>query len=288
MQHAPLNELYYEYQIGDLDKIEFEGAIYNYLINNQDKTFLFHWKDEEYEDFISWFCPRLQKTIEAYQETGASFDAFVNKFLLLASKEYRIKTVSNAVTEYSTWSARVPDMYVYSEPPVYTYNDNNDLITQLVIDKKGRRNTKQLLALVLKCYYHISPDFAEKIAPLLGITAHDLTEMLNQLRKIRQKRDDYIYSLKERIYCQFYRCIVYDKKLSLTSENTSEYFRLKQQLERGKQRLEKMRMRMAGIRTDATNKQVADIIGVRKGTIDSCLYKLKLKWDNLAKNAELN
>ena len=283
-----LNELYSGYYTGELERTKFEGLIYNYLVRNREKTSIGHWKRDEYEDFISWFYPRLQTAIDSYQETGASFEAFLAKYLLISAKEYQVRNTTNSVIEYSTWSARVSEMYACEEAPVYIHNKTEDTITQLIINKKGKKNTRRILALILKCYYYVSEDFAEKIAPMIGVNTSELTEMLSRIRKIREEKDDKIYLTKERIYCQFYRCIVYEKRLSLVQENTTVHNKLKFRLEKARQRLEKMRGRIKNIRTEATNKQIAEVIGITKGTVDASLHRLKARWKTMAKKAELN
>jgi len=116
----------------------------------------------------------------------------------------------------------------------------------------------------------------------------ELIEMLNKLRKIRQNKDDNIYLLKERIFCQFYRCIIYEKKLSLLRENTLAYKSQLRQLERARDRLDKMRDRLTRIRKEATHKQIAEVIGITKGTVDASLHRLKAKWEKMSKKADLN
>jgi len=283
-----LNKLYFNYLLGDIDRSEFEGNIYDYYLNNQEKTLLGHWKKDEYEDFLSWFYPRLKRSIDSYREKGASFEAYFKKYFLISSREYRVRKVTNAVTEYSAWSARVPDMYVREEAPSYTVNKTEDLIAELISDKKGRKNTRRILALILKCYYYVSDNFAEKIAKKIGVSSDELIEKLTKIRKIRQKKDDEIYYLKERIYCQYYRCIIYEKKLSLAKENPTAYNKLKIKRDKARQRLEKMRSRLSTIRTEATNKQIAEVIGITKGTVDASLSRLKTRWRELAKKANLN
>jgi len=287
MQHT-LNELYSEFMTGELDRSRLEGLIYRYLVYNQEKTCISHWKHDEYEDFISWFYPRLKMAIDSYRETGSSFEAFMSKYLLISSKEYHVRTTTNSVIEYSAWLARIPEMYAHEEPPVYIHKNAGKVITQLVIDKKGRRNSRRILALVLKCYYYISDDFAEKIAPMIGITAKELAEMLSKIRETRKIRDDKIYCIKERIYRQFYRCIIYDKRLTLLKENTAAFKKLELRLQKARSRLEKMRKNITSIRTEATNKQIAEVMGTTKGTVDASLSRLKMKWENMSKKAGLN
>jgi len=283
-----LNYFYSVFLSGEMSLADFESCIYEFLVYNKEKTNLCHWKDEDYEDFISWFYPRLKTAIETYNDIGASFEAFMSKYLLISAKEYHVRKTIDSVTEYSAWSARVPEMYVREEAPAYIHNDAQKVITQLLIDKKGRRNSKRILALILKCYYYVSEDFAEKVAPLIGMEKNELLKMLSVIRKKRQEKDDNIYFMKERIYRQFYKCIIYEKRMTMIRENTNSYIRLKDRLERARIRLEKMRARLAGIRKEASNSQIADVIGITKGTVDASLYRLKTKWENMSKNADLN
>ncbi|MDR2542439.1 MAG: hypothetical protein LBC80_03195 [Treponema sp.] len=297
MLQQSLNELYSEYLAGELARTEFEGSIYSYLIYNQEKTCLGHWKRDDYEDYISWFYPRLRKAIDSYKDVGASFDAYIAKVLLISSKEYRVRITSNEITEYSSWSAQIPDFFVREETVSYMSASNTpanlnknveNVIAKLIIDKKGRRSTRRILALILKCYYYVSDDFAEAIAPRIGIDSKELIEKLDEIRSIRQKKDDAIFYLKERIYTQFLRCHIYEKKLSLYHEKDIKHNKLKLQYEKAKQRLEKMRKRLSVARKDATNQQIAEIIGISKGTVDASLHRLKAKWKLLSKNADLN
>ena len=283
-----LNSLFSKYTTGIIKRGEFEGLIYQYLEKNQDKTSLSHWKHDDYKDYLSWFYPRLHKSIDSYRETGASFEAYIGSVLHLAAKEYRVQIITNSVIEYAAWSVHVPELYAREESPAYKYEKQESALSQSIIEHKGRKSPKQLLALILKCYYYVSDDFLDRIACHTGVDMKKLREMVDKMRTIRQKRDDEIYFMKERIYCQYYRCIVYEKRLSYIPENTSAYIKLKLRLERARRRLENMRKRITGIRTDATNREVAEVIGISKGAVDASLYRLKTKWDIMADKSILN
>jgi hypothetical protein len=288
MEQYSLNELYLKYSTGIIDRAEFEGLIYMYFFLNREKTCLSYWKNEEYEDCISWFYPRMKKAIDTYKEIGSSFEAYMNKFLMVSSKEYRVRKTTKSFIEYSAWGAQVPDLYAREESPGYFKEKKDDLLPELTILQNQRKNTRQILALVLKCYYYVSDDLLDKIASVIEMDKDELRKMIERMRKIRQKKDDEIYLMKERIYGQYYRCIVYEKRLSLMQENTASYDKLKLRRDKARLRLEKMRKRLSRIRTDATNKQVAEVIGIRKGTVDASLYKLKVKLDKMAEKSHLN
>ena len=288
MKQDYLTILFSRYAKGLYSRSKFEGLAYQYLMKNQDKTYLNQWKFNEYEDFLSWFYQRLHKAIDSYSEAAGSFDGYIYSVMRKAAKEYHVKTTTKSVIEYSAWSAHVPDLYVQDEGCVYQTEKllpaeaSKKILSSFFNEQKSLNNPRQLLALILKCYYYVSDDLIEKIAHCIGINKEILTAMLKNIRVLRQKKDDQIYRMKERIHCQYYRCIVYEKRLSYITENTTTHTRLKQQLEKARVRLEKMRQRMASIRTDASNGQIAKIIGVSKGTVDSSLYRLKNKRDAMS------
>ncbi|MDR0323299.1 MAG: hypothetical protein LBI12_02490 [Treponema sp.] len=288
MQKYLLDELHSNFIKGKIKRADFEGAIYNYYLCNQDKTCLRHWTSDEYEDYISWFYPRFKKAIDSYKEIGSTFGAFLGKYMALSSKEYHVRQKTQRVIEYSAWSARAPDLYTHEESAEYYHEKDENILSKLIDNKSGRKNTRRILALVLKCYYYISADFIERIAPKIGIDSNELKEMLEKICKIRQKKDDAIYRMKERIYCQYYKCFVYEKRLSFIHEDTAAFNKLKLRLEKTRLRLERMRMRLKRIRTEATNQQIAEVLNIKKGTVDASLHKLKAKLDVLAEKSMLN
>jgi len=288
MQEHTLNVLYSMFIERKINRGEFEGQVFNYLIKNQAKIITRYWKSDEYEEFISWFYPRLNKAIDTYKETGSSFEIYLLNIIRTAAKEYRMRTIINVVTEQSAWNAQIPEFYAREESPVYLNDKTDNELSQIILKSKKRKNSKQLLALILKCYYYISDELIDKIAVHTGFEARILKEMIEKLRIIREKREDAIYRMKERIYGQFYRCIVYEHRLSYVTDNTTAYYKLKQRLEKARNRLEKMRKRALKIKTYASNREIAGVIGVSKGSVDASLYKLKTKLNAMADKSILN
>jgi DNA-directed RNA polymerase specialized sigma24 family protein len=277
MQQKSLNYFYSQYSKGKLERSKLEGLIYIHLIENQGRTRLYMWNRVEYEDFISWFFPRMQKSIDTYCKTASAFESFIYTILHVSAREFRVRSVTNSVTEYSAWSARIPDYYAHEDLPAYL---TEKVQSSLSFENCKRKNVKQLTVLILKCYYYVSEDFLDRLLPETGIDRKKIMEMIEKIRILRAKHDDAIYHFKERIHCQYYRCIVYEKRLSYLSENMSAYAKLKIKLEKARERLDKMRKRIASIRTSATNKQIAEVIGISKGAVDSHLFTLKNKWEN--------
>jgi len=135
------------------------------------------------------------------------------------------------------------------------------------------------LILLLKCSSYVSPDFLERVAPRLKIKPEVLGEMIGRLREQRAKRERKISLLRERANCQFFRCIFYEKSLQSMPQNSIATLRLRERLERGRNRLEKMRKRLKRLRPDPSNRQIAEVLGIAKGTVDVALHRLKVKWN---------
>jgi hypothetical protein len=121
----------------------------------------------------------------------------------------------------------------------------------------------------------VSDEFLERIAPAIGMEVKEIKSMIEKLRVWRMRRDETIRVLQERIFCQFYRCIVFEKRLRSTSEGSVRYEKLSKNLKGARERLASMRKRLSGIRVDATNQQVADLLGITKGAVSSNLHALR-------------
>jgi len=55
---------------------------------------------------------------------------------------------------------------------------------------------------------------------------------------------------------------------------------MKAKLKKARKRLEAMRKRYSKTRSAPTNKEVADVIGVSKSTVDVSLHKLRNRWND--------
>jgi hypothetical protein len=217
----------------------------------------------------------LSRAIDKYRETGASFEAYIAAMVRWSAREYRSRLADHHVTEYAAWTLRSSELMVHNSEPEYLPPESS---RQTVF------TPRQILFLLLKSYYYISDDFLDRIAPRVGMEKEKLASLINRLRELRTDREEEIRRLQERTHCQFYRCITFEKRLNAAPENSAHYAKMKSRLERARIRLTAMRKRLAGIRTDATNRQIAEVLGIPKGTVDSNLHTLKNRINREALN----
>jgi len=280
-----LNNLYAQYAQGALERKKFESLIIEDILREHRYYNLWEKEKDTRYDFVSWIYPRLHNAVDNYKvSVGATFESYISTLVRWSFREYRARLANRQSVEYAVLTAREsPNMYVHGTEPVYCENESA-IISEDEIPLKLAKNPRQLLILVLKCYYYVSDDFLERLAPQVGVDKQILCHMIDTLRRQRIKRHDYIRIMQERIHSQYFRCIIYENNLRVVQRDTMLSQKLEIQLEKAWQRFRTMRKRYSNIRTEATNQQIADLLKVSKGTVDANLHALKTRL-NKNKNA---
>jgi hypothetical protein len=202
--NLPLSKLLTRYSLGLISKKELESHIFKFALDNCQEFRPYKWNDEEYMDFVCALYPRISRAIDNYQDTGASFDAYIASLVRWGIRERRSREADRHVVEYTCWEAKALDeAAVHEEEEVYSEPEP-------AFDKVS--NPRQVLVLLLKSYQYMSPDLLERISPALDMDKEKLGELIDGLRKLRLEREERIKTFQERIYSQFYRCIVLEKK----------------------------------------------------------------------------
>ncbi|MDR0998870.1 MAG: hypothetical protein LBL70_07365, partial [Treponema sp.] len=222
-----LNELYRQYVKGGLGRKEFEGIIFRIMLKNVQYFYFTDWDKDEYVDYLCWLYPRLSNAIDNYREKGYSFSTHIIALVRYSMKEYRSRQADHYITEFAAWTAHAAEMEVHNREPEYLAEMSPDSASPpatLVSSPRAKtvkvppenipvNNPRQILLLLLKSYYFVSDDFLERIAPAIGMKAEKIRGMIEKLRGWRTRRDEAVRVLQERIVCQFYRCIVIEKRL---------------------------------------------------------------------------
>jgi hypothetical protein len=267
---SSLNHFYGQYALGLLGKKEFEGLIFKTVLGNRRYFHFFDGDENETIDYLCWLYPRLSQAVINYKETGASFSAYISAMVRLSAREYRSRETDHHITEYAALTAQALDMEVRSPDVVYPEPERPQ--------PRPIMNPRQIMLLVMKSYHFISEDFLDRIAPAVGMAREQLKDMMDEMQKIRACREEEIRLQQERVYCQFYRCITFEKRLCAAARDSARRQRMQGQLERAQERLAGMRKRLTGVRVDATNQQIADVLGIAKGSVASGLFAVRSHW----------
>jgi DNA-directed RNA polymerase specialized sigma24 family protein len=273
---VPLNDLYADYAAGTLKKRKFEAAIFkriqDYVINRG----LPGWSREDLDDYASWFFLRISKAIDTYRETGSSFESYISTMIRMTTKEYHARQVRGYAKEAAAWVTQIPDMYACESTVEY-----EDHITVEAEEPVKVTNPRQMLILILKCSANLSADFVNKVSPSLGVEPKILGRMISHLKRQREKRETETMLLSQRAGRQLYRCILFEHNLRAMTDDGVAARRLRNRLEKGRSILTRMRKRLAKVRLDPSNAQIANLLGISKGTVDAVLHKLRAQEKNL-------
>jgi len=267
---TPLSDFYRLYIEGNLPKKIFEGRIFQHLLNNFEKFRMFNGNRERWNDFLSWLYPRFARAIDLYRDMGSSFDAYITGLVNSAAREYRFRESDHNITEYVCWRAKAEENILFENEPEY-------LEEKKVVSVPDDINPKQILFLLLKSYFFVSNEFVEQVAKAIGMDVSVVQGMIDELRKRRSEKEAEIMDLRERIHCQHYRCLAYEKRMLNAQPGTEHHEMMKKRLERAKKRYKTMRKRLGGMRMSASNRMIADILGIPRGTVDSSLFAIKTR-----------
>ena len=264
----PLSDLYQLYAMGELPKKDLEGLIFQHLLDSFERFRLNNWDLDLWNDFLVWLYPRFSRAIDLYRELGSSFDSYMAGLVNSAVREYRCREADHSVTEYVCWQARSEEMLIRESEPEYLedrkpFSLPNDI------------SPRQVLFLLLKSYFFVSDGFVEKVAKAISMDVDSVRAMINELKKRRSAKEAEIQDLKERLHCQHYRCLAYQKRMSITQPGTEYHEKMKRRLERAKKRFYAMKKRLGGMRMSASNRMIADVLGIPRGTVDSSLFAIK-------------
>jgi hypothetical protein len=260
--------MYQQYIGGKLSKKDFEGEIFKYLLVNFEHFRFFGGKRDNWNEFLSWLYPRFARAIDLYRDLGSSFDAYVAGIVRSSAREYRCREADHTLTEYVCWQARTEEMMLLENEPEYSDCKKDVSIPHDI-------NPRQVLFLLLKSYFFVSDEFVKRVALSIGMNPEAVQKMIDELRKRRSEKESEILDLRERLHCQHYRCLTYQKRMMNIQQGTEYYTRMKERFERARRRFSTMKARLGKMRMAASNKLIAEVMSIPQGTVDSGLFAIK-------------
>jgi hypothetical protein len=134
---------------------------------------------------------------------------------------------------------------------------------------------KQILVLLLKSYYFAPEELVQRVSRAIKIKTETVIGMIDKLRILRAQKEMDFAALRDRLHCQHYRCLAYEKRMNAAPQGSACYEKLRDRFRRAKLRFFSMKRRLERLRVDASNRMIADVLGIPKGTVDSCLFAVK-------------
>jgi len=235
----------------------------------------FGWDEDACSEFYLFFHPRLLRVLSRFRDQGKPFESYLTAVLQWQARSF----VRRRKKDERAWvmgfrlspdggpaagpdpveapdRARSPALELRGAPPLR------------VGDRRG------LLYLVLKCCRRLDAGELAAAAEATGVEPRLLARLVEQLRAGTEAAESRLEKLRERRNRAFSEARLLEAELAGETEpGTVEALRLR--IAAANRRMSTAVARMARVRRDPTNREVARALGVPKGTVDCSLFLLK-------------
>jgi RNA polymerase sigma factor (sigma-70 family) len=240
------------------------------------------WDEDACGDFYVFVHSRMLRLVARFQDQGKPFESYLwavlgwqlRNFARERRDRERAWRVSLRVGYAEEERSRAPavDADPCDEAPGTSALRNPVLLRSLSTDADRRH----LLFLLLKCCRLLDPADAGPLAAAAGVSVRYLLDTASALRPMRQARErrlDIFRCRRNRSYTA-----VQLLEAECASETDPERLAaLQARLERARRCMHSSSRRMARVGVSPTNREIALVLGIPKGTVDSGLYWLKRK-----------
>ena len=246
--------------------------IYNYPLGK------FQASEDDCGEFYLFFYPRLLRTLKHFQDRGKPFEWYFNSVLRWHYKVY----CSRKRKDQIRWAvARDVLFWELPEPdsPFSAFAMSSDRCQRIIpLDRfEGSREStcrKRILFLALKNARHLDDSAVSWISGLTGIEEEHLIAMVGRLRSNLYKRELRLHKLYRRQNKIFMKIFLFQRDLlwEVDPEIKSE---LALSLCELRTTLRSVQRKIRRVRLHPSNREIAELLQVPKGTIDTSLYWLR-------------
>lgn len=243
----------------------------------------YNWDYDSCVDFYLDFYPKLTRLINSFEYKGISFNAILRntiKWQLCSyyRKRQRRGRIDYCLRYHCMIEAEAVADSVSAMPVLHELKLTKKAAELLEIDSAGRVKRKglrrQLIMLALKSAYFLDDTYMNKIAQLSGCSCEWLSESIRKLRQANIHRRDRYERYNIRISKAYINLCRIHKEL----ENCSLPFEKNQlllQRDHYSIRLKRAGAARSRVVLSPTNREIAGIMELPKGSVDSGLYFLK-------------
>lgn len=239
------------------------------------------WDNDKCSDFYLFFYQRLLRLIKAFEYQGISFQALLkNTIIWQMNSFYRQNKVSKNMNHCIKYDCMLQADAVYDSSPLKELKVTPDARYRLTMNREGEiendRIKKRLVMLALKNANYIDETYIRKISELTGYSNCWLSDSVFQLRSQSEFRRGRLEVYSNRANKAFLELCQIHRELGLCC-SPAEHQILNRKLEVLKKRMLRACRGRNSVLTNPTNCEIAGIMRMPKGSIDSGLYSLRAK-----------
>lgn len=234
--------------------------------------------EDDSGEFLLFLYPRFLRFIENFSPAGKPFENYFRRSLRWQIKSYATR-MKNRRARYKAeecpglW----PDGCVYGEEEV---RESGTLYGPEFFDRSGEEPSiadtrkRRLVVLALKGCTGMDDHQLERVARQIGISPPWLVLQRDRLEERLRKKDPRLATLRRRRNTAFATIVQVQGELSGCIEPRRRA-RLAHRLKVHRKRLETARALLSRVPLRPTNDEIALILGIPKGSVDSTMYYLR-------------
>jgi RNA polymerase sigma factor (sigma-70 family) len=233
----------------------------------------FGWDEDACADFYAWFHPRLLRMLGRFRDQGKPFESYLVSVLHWQARSFarRIRRREEAWNAGPRLVAAEGGGGALPEAAEEAAAVGGLRAPLPLLVNSGRRG---LLYLVLKCCRHLDASSLPAAAAATGIAPHRLARIVERLRTGLEPCERRLEALRLRRNGAFSRARILESALA-RAVDPGEAAEVRRRLDAANRCLAATVRRMAHVRRDPTNREVARVLGIPKGTVDCGLFQLK-------------
>lgn len=249
--------------------------------------------DDLWHDYLCDCLPRIKRAIDGFEYDGREFFPYLHRCMQFHMRDYlkshRIKELRRSQLAGYTQTMENPEDLCCDETPVQRdIEDRIDSSLQSSHEPKPQQakdffelspDSRRMTLLILRLSTWLNDPTIDRFAEITGLSPEWLHEKVDLIRaELAEDRARYaklsdrsseLHFLRYQLQCE--ECI--HASLGL-SEEYRKYSR-KASMEVVTGRLSRLQRRMAGVRLFPSNKFLATVLGIPKGSVDSGIYYLR-------------
>ncbi len=249
------------------------------------------WNEDDASDFFCSYFPKIKGLVDRFRFTGKPFEAYLSTCIRWQLKTFAARNAARNMQnqmikhEYCDWyeTRRHPAEQVSEDEKPY-----GSTVTKILrIGKKGVIESKphslRLTYLILRNSMQIDDAILHKTAKLTGTDEDELLGCVTELRRRLNKKILIYENLVNRRNKAHVRIQLLHGLLAQETDSgrCAQYVHV---LTKEQSRFEKITREIGTISLVPTHKDIAEVLDVPKGSVDSGLYYLKNAFEGIGMN----
>lgn len=227
-------------------------------------------------DGCEYFCRKFSALLRRHDPEKQSFPVYCLSTVRKYSMSLRQRRYDDSIKEQTGRYCHVSEFDpTLSDNGAYEVREPERCLPDSAIEGDARlRMRKKVYMLALKCAWHLRDGLTIRtIASFIGIEESSLSLQLETLREKIEERHPVFFRIQRRRDELYGRMCLYRQRRKGTSDGHSARD-LEEKILVLRNRIGELNERLRGFRLNSSHADIALVLGIPKGTVDSTLYTL--------------